>query len=140
MKKNLKNRKKTYGYVFLLIDWWWFKFHAILLSFDRPMMVVLKIKIVQEYKEPKVEMYKSIWSLVFKCNGSRIQFNSIQFSQEYSNQRNMRKKKKRSNKNKRCNGVRLKNAYVSGTLNLQKLRLSRNTKKQFYTCRTWSLI
>jgi hypothetical protein len=55
-------------------------------------MVVLKVKIVQEYKEHKVEMYKPIWGLVFKCNGSGIQFNSIQFSQEYSNQRNVRKK------------------------------------------------
>jgi hypothetical protein len=45
-------------------------------------MVVLKVKIVQEYKEPKVEMYKLIWGLVFKCNGSEIQFNSIQFSQD----------------------------------------------------------
>jgi hypothetical protein len=27
----------------------------------------------------------------------------------------------------------LKNAYVFGTLNLQQLRLSRNTKNQFYT-------
>jgi hypothetical protein len=36
-------------------------------------------------------MYKSIWDLVFKCNDSGIQFSSIQFSQEYSNQRNMRK-------------------------------------------------
>jgi hypothetical protein len=83
---------------------------------------------VQEYNEPKVEMYKSIWGLVFKCNGSGIQFNTIQFSQEYSNQRNVRKEKKRSNKNTICNGVRLKNAYVSGILNLQQLRLSRNTK------------
>jgi hypothetical protein len=57
-------------------------------------MVVLKVKIVQECKEPKVEMYKSIWGLMFKCNGSRIQFNLIQFSQEYSNQRNVRKEKK----------------------------------------------
>jgi hypothetical protein len=47
---------------------------------DRPRMVILKIKIVQEYKEPKVEMYKPIWGLVFKFNGSGIQFNSIQFS------------------------------------------------------------
>jgi hypothetical protein len=86
---------------------------------DSPRMVVLKVKIVQECKEPKVEMYKSIWGLVFKCNGSGIQFNSIQFSQEYSNQRNMKKEKKRSNKNIRYNGVRLKNAYVSRTLNLQ---------------------
>jgi hypothetical protein len=39
----------------------------------------------------------------------------IQFSQEYNNQRNVRKEKKRSNKNTRCNGVGLKNAYVSGT-------------------------
>jgi hypothetical protein len=31
---------------------------------------------MQECKEPKVEMYKSIWGLVFKCNGSGIQFNS----------------------------------------------------------------
>jgi hypothetical protein len=49
---------------------------------------------VQECKEPKVEMYKPIWGLVFKCNGSGIQFNTIQFSQEYSNQRNVRKKRK----------------------------------------------
>jgi hypothetical protein len=56
-------------------------------------MVVLKVKIVQEYKEPKVEMYKPIWGLVFKCKGSEIQFNSIQFSQEYNNQINVRKKK-----------------------------------------------
>jgi hypothetical protein len=76
-------------------------------------------------------MYKPIWRLVFKCNGNGIQFNSIQFSQEYSNQRNMRKEKKRSNKNTRCNGVRLKNAYVFGTLNLQQLRLSRNTQNSF---------
>jgi hypothetical protein len=40
-------------------------------------------------------------------------------------------KKKRINKNTRCNGVRLKNAYVSGTLNLQQLRLSRYTKNNF---------
>jgi hypothetical protein len=89
----------------------------------------LKAKKVQDCKETKVEMYKPIWGLVFKCNDSGIQFNSIQFSQEYSNQRNVRKEKKRSNKNTRCNGVGLKNAYVSGTLNLQQLRLSRNTKK-----------
>jgi hypothetical protein len=86
---------------------------------------------VQECKEPKVEMYKPIWGLVFKCNGSGIQFNTIQFSQEYSNQRNVRKKKKRSNNNTKCNRVRLKNAYVSGTLNLQQLRLSRNNKNRF---------
>jgi hypothetical protein len=76
-------------------------------------------------------MYKPIWGLEFKCNGNRIQFNLIQFSQEYSNQRNMRKEKKRSNKNTKYNGVRVKNAYVSGTLNLQQLRLSRNTKNNF---------
>jgi hypothetical protein len=62
---------------------------------------------VQECKEPKVEMYKSIWCLMFKCNGSGIQFKLIQFSQEYRNQRNMRKEKKRSIKNTRFNGVRL---------------------------------
>jgi uncharacterized protein YajQ (UPF0234 family) len=44
---------------------------------------------VQECKEPKVEMYKSIWDLMFKCNDSRIQFKSIQFSQEYNNQGNL---------------------------------------------------
>jgi hypothetical protein len=48
---------------------------------------------VQECKEPNVEIYKPIWGLVFKYNGSGRQFNSIQFSQEYSNQRNKRKKK-----------------------------------------------
>jgi hypothetical protein len=35
-----------------------------------------------------------IKQLIFKCNGSGIQFKSIQFSQEYSNQRNVRKKSK----------------------------------------------
>jgi hypothetical protein len=49
---------------------------------------------VQECKEPKVEMYKQIWVLMFKCNGSGIRFKSIQFSQEYNNQRNVRKKSK----------------------------------------------
>jgi hypothetical protein len=39
--------------------------------------------------------------------------------------------KKRSNKNTRCNIIRLKNAHVSGTLNLQQLRSSRNTKNNF---------
>jgi hypothetical protein len=43
---------------------------------DRPRMVVLNVKIVQECKEPKVEMYKPIWGLVFKCNGGGRQFNS----------------------------------------------------------------
>jgi hypothetical protein len=60
---------------------------------------------VQECKEPKVEMYKPIWGLMFKCNGSGIQFNLIQFSQEYSNQRNMRKEKKKTNKNTKCNKI-----------------------------------
>jgi hypothetical protein len=99
----------------------------------------LKAKIVQDCKEPEVKMYKPIWDLVFKCNGSGRQFNSIQFSQEYNNQINEKKEKKRSNKNTRCNGVRFKNAYVSGTPNLQQFWLSQNTKKQFYTCRTWPL-
>jgi hypothetical protein len=48
---------------------------------------------VQKCKEPKVEMYKPIWGLMFKCNGSIIQFKSIQLSQEYSDQRNVRKEK-----------------------------------------------
>jgi hypothetical protein len=30
----------------------------------------LKAKIMQDCKEPKVEMYKPIWDLMFKCNGS----------------------------------------------------------------------
>jgi hypothetical protein len=49
---------------------------------------------VQECKEPKVEMYKPIWGLMFKCNGSGIRFKSIQFSKEYINQRNVRKESK----------------------------------------------
>jgi hypothetical protein len=49
---------------------------------------------VQECKEPNVEMYKPVWGLMFKCNGSGIQFKLIQFSQEYSNQKNVRKKSK----------------------------------------------
>jgi hypothetical protein len=31
---------------------------------------------VQECKESKVEIYKSIWGLVFMCNDSERQFNS----------------------------------------------------------------
>jgi hypothetical protein len=34
---------------------------------------------------------------MFKCNDSGIQFKSIEFSQEYSNQRNVRKKKEKIN-------------------------------------------
>jgi hypothetical protein len=48
---------------------------------------------VQECKETKVEIYKPIWRLMFKYNGSGIQFKSIQFSQEYNNRINMRKEK-----------------------------------------------
>jgi hypothetical protein len=97
-------------------------------------------KIVQECKEPKVEMYKPIWGLVFKCNGSGIQFKSIQFSQEYSNQRNMRRKKRKNlSRTQDVTEVGFNNAYVSETLNLQQLMLSRYSKNDFYTCRTWSL-
>jgi hypothetical protein len=48
---------------------------------------------MQECKESKVEMYKTIWGLMFKCNDSGIQFKSIQLSQEYNNQINVRKEK-----------------------------------------------
>jgi hypothetical protein len=50
---------------------------------------------MQECKKPKVEMYKPIWGLMFKCNDSEIYFKLIQFSQEYNNQRNVRKEKKK---------------------------------------------
>jgi hypothetical protein len=30
--------------------------------------MIFKAKIVQDCKKSKVEMYKSIWGLVFKCN------------------------------------------------------------------------
>jgi hypothetical protein len=76
-------------------------------------------------------MYKSIWSLMFKCNGSGRQFKSIQFSQEYSNQRNMRKKSKDKIRTQDVTEFGFNNAYVSGTLNLQQLRLSRYIKKKF---------
>jgi hypothetical protein len=62
---------------------------------------------VQECKEPKVEMYKPIWGLMFKCNGSGIQFKSIQFSQEYNIQFSQD-----------VTEFAFNNAYVSGTLNL----------------------
>jgi hypothetical protein len=32
---------------------------------------------VQECKEPKVEMYKPIWGLMFKCNGSEYNLNQF---------------------------------------------------------------
>jgi hypothetical protein len=43
-------------------------------------------------------MNKPIWDLMFKYNGGGIKFKSIQFSQEYSNQRNMKKKIKQEHK------------------------------------------
>jgi hypothetical protein len=73
---------------------------------------------VQEYKEPKVEMDKSIWGLMFKSNGSGIRFKSIQFSQEYSNQRNVRKESKDKARTQDVTKFGFNNAYVSGTLNL----------------------
>jgi hypothetical protein len=33
-------------------------------------MMVFKARIMRDYKESKVKIYKSIWDLVFKCNGS----------------------------------------------------------------------
>jgi hypothetical protein len=73
---------------------------------------------VQECKEPKVEMYKPIWGLMFKCNGSGIRFKIIQFSQEYSNQRNVRKESKDKARTQDVTEFDFNNAYVSGTLNL----------------------
>jgi hypothetical protein len=73
---------------------------------------------VQECKEPKIEMYRPIWGLMFKCNGSGIRFKSIQFSQEYSNQRNMRKKSKDKARTQDVTEFGFNNAYVSETLNL----------------------
>jgi hypothetical protein len=64
--------------------------------------------------------------------------NSIRFNSHKNITIKETREKKRSNKNTKCNGVRLKNAYVSETPNPQQLRLSWNTKK-LYTCRTWSL-
>jgi hypothetical protein len=40
------------------------------IDIDSSRMVVLKVKIAQECKKTKVEIYKPIWGLVFKCNGS----------------------------------------------------------------------
>jgi hypothetical protein len=73
---------------------------------------------VQECKERKVEMYKQVWGLMFKCNDSEIQFKSIQFSQEYSNQRNVRKKSKDKTRTQDVTEFDFNNAYVFGTLNL----------------------
>jgi hypothetical protein len=39
-------------------------------SHDKPRNDGIKGKKVQDCKEPKVEIYKSIWSLVFKCKSS----------------------------------------------------------------------
>jgi hypothetical protein len=73
---------------------------------------------VQECKESKVEMYKPIWGLMFKYNDSGIRFKSIQFSQEYSNQRNVRKESKDKARTQDVMEFGFNNAYVSGTLNL----------------------
>jgi hypothetical protein len=73
---------------------------------------------VQECKEPKVEMYKPIWGLMFKCNGSGIRFKSIQLSQEYSNQRNVRKESKDKARTQDITEFGFNNTYVSVTLNL----------------------
>jgi hypothetical protein len=47
-------------------------------DFDRSRIMILKIKIAQVCKKSKVKMYKPIWSLVFKYNGSEK--NSIWFN------------------------------------------------------------
>jgi uncharacterized protein YutD len=57
--------------------------------------------------------------------------NSIRFNSHKNIAIKEMKEKKRSNKNTRYNGVRLKNAYISGTLNLQQLRLSEILKNSF---------
>jgi hypothetical protein len=63
-------------------------------------------------------MYKPIWGLMFKYNDSEIRFKSIQFSQEYSNQRNVRKERKDKARTQDVTEFDFNNAYVSGTLNL----------------------
>jgi hypothetical protein len=55
---------------------------------------------------------------MFKCNGNGIRFKSIQFSQEYSNQRNVRKESKDKARTQDVTEFGFNNAYVSGTLNL----------------------
>jgi hypothetical protein len=51
----------------------------------------------------------------------------------------MRKKRKDQSRTQDVTEFDFNNAYISGTLNLQQLRLSRYIKKGFYTFRTWSL-
>jgi hypothetical protein len=63
-------------------------------------------------------MYKPVWDLMFKCNGSGIQFKSIQFSQKYSNQRNVRKESKDKVRTQDVTEFGFNNAYVSGIFNL----------------------
>jgi hypothetical protein len=50
----------------------------VIILLDRPLNAIgwwyRKVKIVQECKELKVEMYKLIWGLMVKCNGSGIRF------------------------------------------------------------------
>jgi hypothetical protein len=58
--------------------------------------MVLKSRIVPDCKESKVKIYKLISDLVLKCNDNGKQFNLIQFSQEYNNQINERKEKKKN--------------------------------------------
>jgi hypothetical protein len=62
-------------------------------------------------------MYKPVWGLMFKCNGSGIQFKSIQFSQEYNNQRNVRKESKDKARIQDVTEFGFNNAYLFGTLN-----------------------
>jgi hypothetical protein len=63
-------------------------------------------------------MYKPVWDLMFKCNDSGIRFKIIQFSQEYSNQRNVRKESKDKARTQDVTEFGFNNAYVSGILNL----------------------
>jgi hypothetical protein len=50
------------------------------------------------------------------------------------------REKKRSNKNTRCNEVRLKMPTTPGLSTSNNLGWAETLKKKFYTCRTWSLI
>jgi hypothetical protein len=85
---------------------------------------------VQECKEPNVEMYKLIWGLMFKCIMA-AEYNLIWFNSHKNIAIKEMWEKKDQTRTQDVTEFGFKNAYVSGTLNLQQLRLSRNTKNSF---------
>jgi hypothetical protein len=71
---------------------------------------------MQDCKESKVKMYEPIWSLVFKCNSSERQFNSIHSHKNIAIKEMREKKRKYQTKTHDVTELGLKMPTSSGLL------------------------